>query len=106
MTIPVGKPAIWVELAIFRRLLGLRLGYNVNYSYDSSQQEPFCSRPVGRDTSFQKPLCQCDFLLLLAYPSFALGSYPLQLIVFGILTRPTGYPISKHMICVEQGFFH
>jgi hypothetical protein len=61
---------------------------------------------VGPHTIFQNHLCRCDFHLSLADPLFALGSYPLQLIVFRILTRPTVDPISKHMICVELGFFH
>jgi hypothetical protein len=61
---------------------------------------------VGPHTIFQNHLCRCNFLLSLADPSFALGSYPLQLIVFGFLTGATIHPISKHMICVELGFFH
>ena len=82
----------------------LPLGYdiNCNYSYGCSQLEPFCSRLVGLHTIF---LCRCDFLLSPADLPFALGSYSLQLIVFGILTGATIDPISKQIICVELGFF-
>jgi hypothetical protein len=86
-------------------MLTLRYDSNDNYSYGCSQREPFCSRLVGPHTIFRKPLCRCDFQLCLTHPSFTLGSYPLQLIVFGILTGATIDPISKHMICVELGFF-
>src|ERR1700710_1541038 len=79
-------------------MLPLRYDSNCNYSYGCSQREPFYSRLVGPHTIF---LCRCDFLLSLADLSFALGSYPLQLIVIGILTRATIDPISKHMICDE-----
>ena len=64
MIVPVSKPVIWVELGIFLRLLRLRLGYNIDYSYDASQRELFCSRLVGSHTVFQKRLCRCDLFVV------------------------------------------
>src|ERR1700709_276646 len=83
-------------------MLPLRYDSNCNYIYGCSQLEPFCFRLVGPHTIC---LSRCDFLLSLADLSFDLGSYPLQLLVFEILTGATIDPISKHMIYVELGFF-
>jgi hypothetical protein len=87
-------------------MLPLRCDSNDDYTYGYSQRESICSRLVGPHTIFRKPICRCDFLWSLANPSLALRSYSLQLIVFGIITGVTIEPISKHMICVELGFFH
>jgi hypothetical protein len=104
---PISKHMICVEPGFFLHLLMLPLrdDSNNNYSFGYSQREPFCSRLVGPHTIFQNHLCQCDFQLSLTCTSFALGSYPLQLIVFVFLTGATVVPISKHVICVELGFF-